>query len=76
MIQLKDILSFASIGATIFFGAMWLGSLQNDVAHLKASSVTDGRISRLEQRVETLNENTRELKLSINELVRELKRQP
>lgn len=76
MIQLKDILSFASIGATIFFGAMWLGSLENDVNDLKASSVTDGRIARLEQRVETLNENTRELKGSINELVRELKRQP
>lgn len=75
-IQLKDVISFASLGLTIFFGAMWLGALDNSVNTLKATAVTDGRIARLEQRVDTLNENTRELKVSVQELVRELKRQP
>lgn len=73
-ITLKDMLSFASIGATIFFGAMWLGSLSNEVENLKSSTVTDGRISRLEQRVDTLSDNTKELKTAINELTIELKR--
>jgi uncharacterized protein YlxW (UPF0749 family) len=61
----------ATIGAII-----WGSTLGADVATLKQSTVNGERIARLEQRVDTLNENTRELKSSINELVRELKRQP
>ena len=73
-ITVKDIVSFGGLAVTIFFGAMWLGSLSNEVTNLKNTSVSDGRIARLEQRVDTLNDNTKELRGSINELVRELRK--
>ena len=69
-------ISMASLMIAILLGAMWLGALDEKVDNMKSTAVTDGRMQRLEQRVETLSENTRELKGSINELVRELKRQP
>lgn len=69
-------ISMASLLVTVFIGAMWLGSLSTEVSQLKATAVSDGRISRLEQRVDTLADNTKELKGAISELVRELRRQP
>ena len=69
-------ISMASILVTVFVGAMWVGGLSEKVDTLKANAVTDGRMQRLEQKVETLNDNTRDIKTSINELVRELKRNP
>ena len=69
-------ISMASLFVTVFIGAMWVGALDEKVDQLKASAVSDGRISRLEQRVDTLADNTKELKVSINDLVRELRRNP
>ena len=68
---IKDLVSFAGLGATIFFGAMWLGSLSERVVELKATAISDGRIARLEQRLDTLDDNTKEIKQSIQELIRE-----
>jgi len=59
-------------GATV--AALWWASdLTRRVNTIEASTVTAERIARLEAEVRTLGENTRELKASINELVRELR---
>lgn len=67
-------ISMASLLVTVFIGAMWLGTLDEKVDNLRATAVSDGRIARLEQRVDTLSDNTKDLKNSINELVRELRK--
>lgn len=63
------------VGAT-FAAIWWAAGINSDVHLLRMSQVTDGRISRLEQRVDTLNDNTKELKSAITDLVRELRRNP
>ena len=67
-------ISMGSLMVAIFVGAMWLGAIGQKVDQLQASTVTDGRISRLEQRVDTLSDNTKDLKSSINDLVHELRK--
>lgn len=69
-------ISMASILVTVFVGAMWLGALSTKVDNLKENTVSDGRMQRLEQKVETLGDNTRALNQSVGELVREIKRNP
>lgn len=61
------------IGATV--AALWWASdLTRRVKTIEESTVTAERIARLETEVRTLGDNTKELKGSINELVRELRR--
>jgi hypothetical protein len=61
------------ISATV--GALWWASdLTRRVKTIESSTVTAERIARLEIEVRTVADNTRELKGSINELVRELRR--
>ena len=63
------------ISATV--AALWWASdLTTRVKTIEASTVTAERIARLETETRTLADNTRELKGSINELVRELRRDP
>lgn len=52
----------------------WASDLTRRVATIESSTVTGERIARLETEVRALADNTRELKTSINELVRELKK--
>ena len=52
----------------------WASDLTRRVNTIEGSTVTAERIARLETDVRTLGENTRELKGSINELVRELRK--
>lgn len=67
-------ISMASILVTVFVGAMWLGALSTKVDNLKENAVTDGRMQRLEQKVETLGKNTGDLTLSVADLAREIRR--
>jgi len=61
------------ISATI--AALWWASdLTRRVSTVEASTVTAERIARLEAEVRGLGESTRELKGSVQELVRELRR--
>jgi len=61
------------ISATV--GALWWASdLTRRVKTIESSTVTAERIARLETEVRTLADNTKELKGSINDLVRELRR--
>jgi uncharacterized protein YlxW (UPF0749 family) len=53
----------------------WASDLTRRVTTIEGSTVTAERIARLETEVRSLAEGTRELKVSINELVRELKRE-
>lgn len=55
-------------------GLWWASDLTRRVQTMEGSTVTGERIARLESEVRGLAENTRELKGSINELVKELKR--
>jgi len=52
----------------------WASDLTRRVSTIESSTVTGERIARLETEVRTLADSTRELKTSINELVRELKK--
>lgn len=52
----------------------WASDLTRRVTTIESSTVTGERIARLEAEVRTLADNTRELKASVNELVRELKK--
>lgn len=52
----------------------WASDLTRRVTVLEGSTVTAERIARLEQEVRALAESTHELKGSVGELVRELKR--
>jgi translation initiation factor IF-2 len=51
----------------------WASDLTRRVTTVEASTVTAERIARLETEVRGLAENTRELKVGVQELVRELK---
>lgn len=53
----------------------WASDLTRRVQTIEGSTVTGERIARLETEVRGLAESTRELKGSISELVRELKRE-
>ncbi len=60
---------------SVTVGALWWASdLTRRVRTIEDSTVTAERIARLETEVRALAENTRELKGSINDLVRELRR--
>jgi len=60
---------------SVTVGALWWASdLTRRVRTIEGSTVTAERIARLETEVRALAENTRELKGSINDLVRELRR--
>jgi hypothetical protein len=62
-----------AVSATI--AALWWASdLTRRVKTIEESTVTAERIARLETEVRALAEGTKELKLSINDLVRELRR--
>lgn len=61
------------IGATVT-ALWWASDLTRRVNTIEGSTVTAERIARLETEVRTLGDNTRELKGSINELVRELRK--
>ena len=52
----------------------WASDLTRRVATIEGSTVTGERIARLETEVRSLADGTKELKVSINELVRELRR--
>ena len=52
----------------------WASDLTRRVQTIEGSTVTGERIARLETEVRALGESTRELKGSINELVRELRK--
>lgn len=67
-------ISIAGLLISVFFGAMWLGSLENDVRTLKTSSVTAERVARLEVRIDLLAESNRDLKQSVDKLVTKLER--
>ncbi len=69
-------ISMASLLVTVFIGAMWVGALDEKVDQLRATAISDGRIAKLEQRVDTLADNTKDLKGSFSELVRELRCNP
>lgn len=73
-ITLKDLLSFGSIGATIVFGAMWLGALEESVKTLQRSTVTSERIAILETNMKNITESNVELKQSVNTLVLEIRK--
>jgi len=61
------------ISATV--AALWWASdLTRRVSTVEASTVTAERIARLEAEVRGLGESTKELKGSVQELVRELRR--
>ena len=75
-ITLKDLLSFGSIGATIVFGSMWLGALDESVRTLKSSTVTAERIASLETEVREFKQTNKELRESVNVLIREIRRGP
>lgn len=63
------------ISATV--AALWWASdLTRRVKTVETSTVTAERIARLETEVGTLGDSTKELKASINDLVRELRRRP
>jgi hypothetical protein len=51
----------------------WASDLTRRVQTMEGSTVTGERIARLEAEVRALGDSTRELKGSINELVRELR---
>jgi len=55
-------------------GLWWAADLTRQVTTLNGSTVTAERIATLETEVRNLGDSTRELKVSINDLVRELKR--
>jgi len=62
------------ISATV--AALWWASdLTRRVTTVEASTVTAERIARLEAELRALNESTKELKGSVQELVRELARE-
>jgi hypothetical protein len=52
----------------------WASDLTRRVKTIEESTVTAERIARLETEVRALAEGTKELRLSINDLVRELRR--
>jgi translation initiation factor IF-2 len=52
----------------------WASDLTRRVTTVEASTVTAERIARLETEVRGLGENTRELKGSVQDLVRELRK--
>ncbi|MFM9863661.1 MAG: hypothetical protein ACKVRO_08640 [Micropepsaceae bacterium] len=61
--------------ASVSTAALWWASdLTTRVAQIESSTVTAERIARLETQVAALNENTNDLKRSVNNLVHELKR--
>ena len=51
----------------------WASALTTRVATLERSTVTAERIARLEAETATLADNTKDLKLAVNELVHELR---
>ncbi len=51
----------------------WASDLSRRVQTIEQSTVTAERLARLESEVHALSQNTRELKLSINELAHDLK---
>ena len=51
----------------------WASDLTRRVNTIEASTVTAERIATLESEVSALAQNTRELRASVNELVRELR---
>lgn len=52
----------------------WASDLTRRVTTIEESTVTAERIVRLEGEVRSLADNTRELKVGVNELIRELRR--
>lgn len=61
------------VGQTIT-ALWWASDMTTRVSTLEKTTVTDGRIARLEVSVNNLSEANRDLKVSINELVRELRK--
>jgi hypothetical protein len=60
--------------ASVTVAALWWASdLSTRVAQLEHSTVTAERIARLETEVHALAENTKELKFTVADLVRELR---
>lgn len=75
-IVLKDLLAFGSIGAAVIAGAFFFGGLAARVDTLEHSTVTAERIATLEGEVRAMRDSTNNLKDSVQQLVRELKKQP
>lgn len=63
------------IGQTIT-ALWWASDINTRVGNLEKTTVTDGRIARLEVAVNNLSDANRDLKTSINDLVREMRRNP
>jgi hypothetical protein len=61
------------VSATVA-GLWWASDLTRRVQTIEQSTVTAERIARLEVEVRALGDNTRDLKGSVRELVRELRR--
>ena len=73
-ITLKDIVAFASIGATIIAGAFFFGGLAARVQVIERSTVTAERMATLEGEVRAMRQSTDELKGSVKDLVAALRR--
>jgi len=67
--NLKDLLAFGSIGATIIAGAFFFGGLAARVQTLETSTVTAERMATLEGEVRAMRQSTDELKGSVKDLV-------
>ena len=66
--------TFVYLAASTVTALWWASDLTRRVDTVERSTVTAERIARLEAQVETLAENTKDLKVSINDLMHELRR--
>ena len=66
--------TFVYLVASTAAALWWASDLTRRVDTMEQSTVTAERITRLEAEVGTLAENTKDLKVSINELMHELQR--
>lgn len=66
--------SFVYLVAATVTALWWASDLTRRVDTIEHSTVTAERIARLEEQVGTLAENTKDLRASVNDLVRELRR--
>ena len=64
--------TFVYLAASTVAALWWASDLTRRVDTIERSTVTAERIARLEAEVGTLAENTKDLKVSINDLMHEL----
>lgn len=66
--------SLISIFGTAVGGGIWVGRIDQRVSDLQSSSVTDGRITRLETKFDNMAEANKDLKASVERLIGRLDR--